>query len=117
MEKNQLELYQNLKETNTLSEIQQYIENVITLRGFSKENIEKTMLLLTEEIGELAKAIRKENTPMGIDKNKITNYNSVENEIADVFIVLCTICNKLNIDLFTAIKNKENENIKRIWNK
>ena len=117
MEKNQLELYQNLKETNTLSEIQQYIENVITLRGFSKENIEKTMLLLTEEIGELAKAIRKEHTPMGIDKSKITNYDSVENEIADVFIVLCTICNKLSIDLFTAIKNKENENIKRIWNK
>ena len=49
MEKNQLELYKNLKETNTLPEIQQYIENVITLRGFSKENIEKTVFLLIRQ--------------------------------------------------------------------
>lgn len=117
MEQNQLELYENLKNTNTLPEIQKYLEKVITIRGFSKENVEKTMLLLTEEIGELAKAIRKEQTPMGIDKTKIKNYDTVESEIADVFIVLCTICNKLNIDLFQAIKNKENENIKRTWNK
>ena len=55
------------------------------------------MLLLTEEIGELAKAIRKDKTSMSIDKSKINNYDTIESEVADVFIVLCSICNKLNI--------------------
>lgn len=27
------------------------------------------------------------------------------------------LCNKLGIDLFKAIKDKEEENIKRTWNK
>ena len=35
------------------------------------------MLLLTEEIGEHAKAIRKEKTTMSIDNNKIRNYDTV----------------------------------------
>lgn len=74
------------------------------------------MLLLTEEVGELAKAIRKEKNLMSIDNIKINNYDTVESEIADVFIVLCNICNKLDIDLFRALKNKEKENITRRWN-
>ena len=75
------------------------------------------MLLLTEEIGELAKAIRKEKTTMSIDNNKIRNYDTIESEVADVFIVLCTICNELDIDLFSSLKDKEKENIERKWKK
>ena len=116
MNSEQLELWENLKNDNTLMQVQKYIKNVITLRGFSEQNIEKTMLLLTEEIGELAKAIRKEKTSMSIDRTKIGNYDTIESEAADVFIVLCTICNKLDIDLFSALKEKEKENIKRKWN-
>ena len=54
---------------------------------------------------------------MGIDKYKANHYDTVENEVADVFIVLCSVCNKLDIDLYKALKEKEQENIKRIWNK
>ena len=115
MNSSQLELWNNLKSDNSLDDVQNYIKNVIELRGFSEQDIEKTMLLLTEEVGELAKAIRKEQTSMSIDKSKIRNYDSIENEVADVFIVLCSICNKLNIDLFSSLKEKEKENINRIW--
>ncbi len=73
--------------------------------------------MLIEEVGELAKAIRKDTAKMGIDKNKISNYDTIESEIADVFIVLVAMCNVLDIDLFTALKNKEKENINRQWNK
>ena len=111
MNNNQLKLWENLESNNSLVEVQTYIKNVINLRGFSEQNIEKTMLLLTEEVGELAKAIRKEKTSMSIDKSKLENYDTIESEIADVFIVLCTICNKLNIDLFSVLKDKEKENI------
>lgn len=70
-----------------------------------------------EEVGELAKAIRKEKTDMRVDKSKIKNYESVESEVADVFIVLNSICNTLNINLFEAFYEKEKINGKRVWSK
>ena len=117
MSKGQLNLWNDLKEGNTLGEVQEYIRKVIEIRGFSNQSIEQAMLLLTEEIGELAKAIRKEKTTMSIDNNKSKNYDTIESEVADVFIVLCTICNKLDIDLFSSLKEKERENIERKWKK
>ena len=75
------------------------------------------MLLLLEEAGELAKAIRKDYTDMAVDNTKLNHYSNIESEIADVFIVLTCICNKLNINLFDAVYNKEKENVKRNWNK
>ena len=65
------------------------------------------MLLLLENVGELAKAIRKNATNMSIDNSKINHYDTIESEVADVFIVLSSICNKLNIDLYKALKDKE----------
>ena len=112
---NQLELWNNLNESYTLYEIQKYINNVIKLRGFEGQEIEKIMLLLVEEVGELAKAIRKNATDMKIDNSKINNYDTIESEVADVFIVLTSICNKLDIDLYKALKDKEENNIKRSW--
>lgn len=113
----QLELWENLNQNNTLMEVQEYIKNVIKIRGFYEQEIEKTMLLLIEEVGELAKAIRKNATDMSIDNNKLNNYDSIESEVADVFIVLNSICNKLDINIYEAVKNKEKENIKRVWKK
>ena len=111
----QLELWNSLNENNTLQEVQKYIKNVIEIRSFANQEIEKTMLLLLEEVGELAKSIRKNATNMSIDKNKINHYDTIESEVADVFIVLNSVCNKLNIDLFKALKDKEEQNIKRNW--
>ena len=117
MSNNQLELWKALNEKNTLQEVQEYIKEVITIRGFANQEIEKTMLLLLEEVGELAKAIRKTATNMGIDNNKINHYDTIESEVADVFIVLNSVCNKLNINLYQSLKDKEKENINRIWKK
>lgn len=65
------------------------------------------MLLLLEKVGELAKAIRKNATNMSIDNSKINHYDTIESEVADAFIVLSSICNKLNIDLYKSLKDKE----------
>ncbi len=116
-DRNQMELWSKLNEKNTLQEVQQYIKEVIEIRGFSNQEIEKTMLLLLEEVGELAKSIRKNATDMGIDNNKANHYDTIESEIADVLIVLCSVCNKLGIDLYKALKDKEQENIMRTWRK
>lgn len=112
---NQLELWNKLNENNTLREVQKYIYETVKIRGFADQEIEKTMLLLLEEVGELAKAIRKSATDMRIDNSKINNYDTIESEVADVFYVLNCVCNKLNIDLYKCIKDKEKENIKRVW--
>lgn len=116
-ENKQQALWKNLQETDSLREVQQYIKAVNTVRGFEGQPVQDIMLLLTEEIGELAKAIRKTATNMCTDINKQYNYDTVESEISDCFYVLNAICNKLNIDLFTCLKEKEKENIYRVWKK
>ena len=117
MQSKQDELWNLLNNKNTLREVQKYIKDVIKIRGFADQPVEQTMLLLIEEVGELAKAIRKDATTMSTDKEKIEHYDTIESEVADVFIVLSSVCNKLNIDLYDAIKIKEKENIKRQWSK
>ena len=114
-ENRQQMLWDNLKETNTLREVQKYIKDVNTVRGFEGQPVQDIMLLLTEEVGELAKALRKTATNMSTDINKDYNYDTVESEISDCFYVLTGICNNLNIDLFTCLKEKEKENIHRVW--
>ena len=111
----QQELLKKLSDKSSINEIQSYIKEVMEIRGFNKEKSSDKILLLVEEVGELAKAIRKNEKKLGIDKTKEYNYSSIESEIADVFIVLLSICDILNIDLLKAFLNKEEENIKRIW--
>ena len=108
-------LLKKLSDKSSINEIQSYIKKVMEVRGFNKEKSSDKILLLVEEVGELAKAIRKNEKKLGIDKTKEYNYSSIESEIADVFIVLLSICDILNIDLLKAFLDKEEENIKRIW--
>ena len=104
----QQELLKKLSNKSSINEIQK-------IRGFNQEKPSDKILLLVEEVGELAKAIRKNENKLGIDKTKECNYSSVESEVADIFIVLLSICDILNIDLFKVFLDKEEENIKRTW--
>ena len=115
MENAQQKLLDKLSKESSINEIQNYIKKIMEIRGFNKEKFSDKILLLVEEVGELAKAIRKNEKKLGIDKTKEYNYSSIESEIADVLIVLLSICDILNIDLFKAFLDKEEENIKRIW--
>ena len=114
-ENKQQVLWENLKETDSLRKVQQYIKAVNTVRGFEEQPIEERMLLLTEEIGELAKSIRKNATNMSTDIKKLKNYDSIESEVSDCLYVLASVCNKLDIDMFKCLKEKEKENIHRVW--
>ena len=111
----QQELLKKLSDKSSINEIQSYIKKVMEVRGFNKEKTSDKILLLVEEVGELAKAIRKNERKLGIDKTKEYNYSSIESEIADVFIVLLSICDILNMDLLKVFLEKEEENIKRTW--
>lgn len=111
----QIYLLNNLNEKTSLAELQEYIKKMIEIRGFSDKSIQEEMLLLLEETGELAKAIRKKLPNGTIDNHKLKNYTEREEEVADIFIVLTNICNILNIDLYKAIIDKEKINVGRKW--
>ena len=108
--KEKLEL---LNENSTIADIQKYIKDMKKARKFDGVTIEREMMLFIEEIGELAKAIRK-NTKGSLDINK--KYDgSVEEELADCFIYLLSIANMNHVDIFKAFKEKEEKNCNRIW--
>ena len=114
MNNNQLkEELNNLSKESSVEDLQKYIKYMIQVRGFKTTLLER-MCLLTEEIGELAKEVRKTDDNLLLDMNK--NYNSsLENEITDVFICLMGMCELLDMDIVQGLKNKEEINFKREW--
>lgn len=102
-----------LKKNPTIQNFQKYVLDLENERGFTKDVLQNC-LMMGEEVGELFKAIRK-NTNLQIDCN--SKFGSVDEELVDVFIYLCAIANKFNIDLEKAFRNKEEINKKRIWRK
>ncbi len=102
----------HLKSSPTLADIQEYVRQLEDERGFTDVTLQQNCLLLGEEIGELFKAIRKVEN-MRIDHN--SKVGTVEEEIADVIIFLCSIANRLNIDVEQAFRDKEEINKQRTW--
>lgn len=102
-----------LSKKSPVEDLQKYIKDMIEVRKFRTSLLER-MCLLTEEIGELAKEVRKTDKNLFIDVDK--NYNSnLENEITDVFICLMGMCELLDMDIVEGLKNKEEINFKRKW--
>ncbi len=81
-------------------------------RGFEHEGAPEMFMLLSEEIGEMAKAARKS---VSIKTDDNSRKPDLELEIADVFIYLIDICNHFDVDLEKAFRNKEEINKKRTW--
>lgn len=69
-------------------------------------------MLLLEESGEFAKAVRKH---AGLKAAPDTETKEVAEEAADVLIILLGLCNMLGIDLEQAFRDKEERNKKRTW--
>ena len=99
----------------SLAQIQQYVKDMEEERGFDKTStLLHIALLLNEEIGELMKCIRKTDAGMGVDSNKKYDFDTA-GEIADIFIVLTAIANRMGVDMEKAFRDKEEVNKKRIW--
>ncbi|MDD2807504.1 MAG: MazG nucleotide pyrophosphohydrolase domain-containing protein [Patescibacteria group bacterium] len=103
-----------LNQKPMLSDFQQYVRELEEERGFTSQTVLQRCLMLGEEMGELFQAIRKEENIV-IDHN--SKFGSIEEELADIFIFLCSIANRYNIDLEQAFRTKEEVNKKRVWSK
>lgn len=102
----------NIPTDDSLKELQKYIWQMNIERGFNTEDPSKKLVMLMEEVGELAKAIRK---IAGLKFTDSTKQKDVEEELADVQIVLLGIASMLNIDMFESVTAKEAKNRKRNW--
>lgn len=111
----QIELFKNLNKDNTLTEIQEYTAKVLKIRGFSNESVQEKLLCLSEEVGELIKAVRKCSPNSFVDPTHAADYRNIEEELADVLILLIDVSNKLNMNLFECLKIKEEMNLTRKW--
>jgi NTP pyrophosphatase (non-canonical NTP hydrolase) len=104
----------HLKPNPTLNDIQAYVQQMAEERGFANQSPLQTYLLLTEEIGELAKCVRKSHASMAIDTQKQYELDAA-GEIADIIIVLTCIANQLDVNMEQAFRDKEDKNKQRIW--
>src|SRR6202000_609961 len=96
-----------LSDRPTLEDYQQFVKKLIVERGYNEETVPEVMMLLTEEIGELAKAIRKLN---GQKTHQDSRIHDVGEELADCFWLLIDLSTRLNIDLEKAFRAKEAKN-------
>lgn len=102
-----------LKENPTLPELQAYLKAVCQERGWDKNTDLEMFLLFSEEVGELAKAIR-EQRGLYAEANKAARW-SLEEEFADVLSYLMDLANHFDIDLEAAFRKKDAANAKRDW--
>jgi NTP pyrophosphatase (non-canonical NTP hydrolase) len=102
------------KKSLTMTDIQNYVRDMVERRGFEKETIEDVLLLMVEEIGELARAIRDLKGLKVSDKREDVRKNLKE-ELADCLIYLLDIANLARVSLEDALREKEKLNSARKW--
>ena len=102
-----------LPEYPTLKDLQQYLAAVCQERGWTKDTPTEKFMLFVEEVGELAKAMRK--TAGLYDETAKRQEVSLKEEFADVLSYLLDLANCHGVDLEAAFRAKERINESRTW--
>ncbi|MCU0447835.1 MAG: RS21-C6 protein [Microscillaceae bacterium] len=103
-----------LKTNPTLQDLQSYMRQVCQERGWDNNSPLELFLLLGEEVGELAKAIRNH---IGLYQEEARRHKKfeLEEEFADVLGYIIDLANCLDVDLEAAFRQKEALNAQRDW--
>lgn len=104
-----------LKSNPTLKDFQTYVMQMKQERGFNTTDKFYECCLLAEECGEVVSAVRKNSKSGSIGSGSVAG--NVAEELADVFIYICSLANMHNIDLEQAFRDKEEKNKLRTWKK
>lgn len=90
-----------------ISELQQQVDNWIQTYGVRYFNETTNMILLTEEVGELAKLIARVYGEQSFKKteDKHNAQDHIADEIGDILFVLTCLANQMNINLTTVIQS------------
>lgn len=93
-----------------LEPLQRYYARAAARRGWDEEGPAESMLLLTEEVGELSRAVR---TSIGLSRHGNAPAGHAAEELADIQLYLVHLANVLKVDLAAAVTAKEKENALR----
>lgn len=94
-----------------LRRFQSYYRRVATQRGYESENARDCLILMMEEVGELARALRRRHKLVRHGARKLDTDEA--RELSDVFLYVIHMANVLNIDLSRSVQAKELANLKR----
>lgn len=97
---------------DSLNKLQDYVWQRNLERGFNTVDLDKKLVILMEEVGELAKAVRQS---VGLKFTSTTKRAQLQEELADVLIVLLGLASMAHVNLFDALQAKERKNNKRTW--
>jgi NTP pyrophosphatase (non-canonical NTP hydrolase) len=102
-----------LPDTPTLNDLQRYMAEVCQERGWTKDSPSEKFVLFIEEVGELAKAMRK---AAGLYEERAKQRDiALEEEFADVLSYLLDLANTYSINLEAAFRAKDRVNQSRTW--
>lgn len=107
-----------IPQTATIREWQSYVSRLVKARGWDSATDLETFLLFQEEVGELAKALRKHRglfTEHGTSERARSSQRELALEMADVLSYLLDLADRFEIDLEAAVVEKENFNRTRQW--
>ncbi len=102
----------DLPQNPTLPELQAYVARTCRERGWDRADDLETMLLLVEEVGELARALRDHRQ---LFQEAGRTRAQVSEELADVLSYLLDLSTRLGVDLEAAFRQKEQINQQRHW--
>ncbi len=93
-----------------LKAFQEYYRRAAVQRGYNKEGPKDCLLLMVEEVGELARALRK--------REKLVRHGAYSgsdeaHELADVFLYVVHMANVLGLDLAGIVRDKESINLEK----
>ena len=97
-----------------LTAFQHYYRRVAVQRGYKSEGPKECLLLMVEEVGELAREIRRRERLVRHGPNSESNE---ARELADIFLYVVHMANVLDVDLSQIVQEKELINLQRFLNR
>ena len=103
----------------SLKDYQEYIHALEAMHGWLDVDLIHNCFLMGEEVGELFKAIRKQQKYFDQAEQAGDGGDlkaAVAEELVDVFNYLLALSNRLDIDFEAAFRQKNARNQQRRWN-
>lgn len=105
-----------IPENATLAQWQGYVDSLVRARGWNTASDLEVFLLFTEEVGEFAKALRRQRRLFDETTPESTEHKlEIAEEMADLFSYLLDLANRTGVDLERAVIDKEKRNRQRTW--